>query len=71
MAPENVRVCALASRLVMRLLPNVAHSGALSSVPLCVWDAHVETEYSEHHCNERLSLSPPRMRSQSVVLVPM
>ena len=69
--PENVGACVLASRLVMRLLPNVAHSGALSSVLLCVEGAYVETECSEHHCNERLSLSPPRMRSQSVVLVPM
>ena len=71
MVPESVMACVLANHLVMRLLPNGAHSGAPSSVLLCVGDAHVETEHSERHCNEYLSPSPPRMRSQSVVLVPV
>ena len=48
---ENVRACVPASHPVIRLLPNVEHLDVLSSVPLCVGDAHGETEYSERHCD--------------------
>ena len=67
----NAMVCVPTNHFVMRLLPNGAHSGALSSILLCAWDACAETEHSERRYNDYVCLSPLRLRSQSVVLVPV